>query len=429
MGFSTQADVDLVTRLPLYNYFIDKVRFVLNESYQGEKYVLVSTDITNFKYINHLYGYEKSNDLLQSVADILTDQEELNVVTCRTHSDHFISMFKYTDKEDFVTQIEECSKRFVAINAKLYKSVSLHLNNGLYFLNGLDEDILYSIDKANVARRSIKGKYLLNMATFSEEMLCRKENDAKIIALFDSALRAGRVQVYFQPKVDIVTHRISGAEALSRIIDENGKLLPPIDFVPILENTGKIVELDKYVMTQVFKSIRDWVDRGRTPVPISINLSRMHFYEKNVADNIYKEFKKHNIPAKYVEFELTESLFFDESEVIVKQVEQLRKYGFKVSMDDFGVGYSNLNALGILPVDIIKFDRGFVKNSISSESGYQIMYSLIKVLKRINYSVICEGIETRSDEKMIFECGCDNAQGFLYDRPIPLNVFEDKYIF
>ncbi|MGN0375324.1 MAG: EAL domain-containing protein [Butyrivibrio sp.] len=429
MNSNLCAESDNVTHLPLFDDFYNKAENALKNNPGRDSYVLVSTDISNFKYINRLYGYEKANELLQNVAAVLTQDMELNVISCRTHSDHFISMYKYKGThKDFTSLIEMYSRNFINSNARMYKSVTLHLNNGIYFIGDASENLNYSIDKANIARRAIKGNYCVTSMMFTDDMMCRQEEDAKIIALFDNAIKRDRIRIFYQPKMDIVTHRIYGAEALSRIVDENDKIVPPDVFVPVLENTGKIIELDKYVMRRVFSTIADWIEKGYEPVPVSINLSRMDFSEKNIADNIYREFCNYRIPACYIEFELTESLFFAESDVIIKEVDKLRNYGFRVSMDDFGVGYSNLNSLGILPVDVIKFDRGFVKNSIANEASYQIMLSLIGVLKKINYDIVCEGIETRSDEKMIFECGCDTAQGFLYDKPIPLDVFEEKYI-
>ncbi len=422
-------DCDIVTGLPLYDTFISDARQLLENSFGLDQYVLVSTDISNFKYINRIYGYDKANRLLQSLITILTEDESKSIACCRTHSDHIISMYRYGgDKVCFAMKIEEYSHRFIKENARFFSSVTLHLNNGIYYLTDPDEDIVYSIDKANIARRASKGNYCVTSVLFADDMMGRKEEDAKIISLFDRALKENRIKVLYQPKIDIISHSIVGAEALSRIYDDNNKLMYPDVFIPVLENSGKIVELDRYVMKSVFATIRNWIDSGKQPVIVSINLSRMHFYGKNVADGIIEEFKQYDIPVKYIEFELTESLFFAEAEIIISEVNKLRNYGFKVSMDDFGVGYSSLNSLGELPVDIIKFDKGFVKSSMGSDAGYQILLSLINVFKKINYEVICEGIETKADEKMIFECGCDVVQGFLYDRPIPIEEFDLKYI-
>ncbi len=420
---------DIVTGLSLYGEFVETARKVIDSDRNIEDcMVLVSTDISNFKYINRIYGYRKADELLRSLAGFITDGRLGTVISCRTHSDHIISFFKYNSTRDkFVLELEELGRSFCRKNSGKFSSVTLHLNNGVYFVEDRNEDLAYSIDKANVARRIAKGNYLVNGVVFEPYMMGRKEEDAKILALFDSALKKKDIRIFYQPKIDIATGRIVGAEALSRMYDR-GKLVCPDIFIPVLENSGKVVDLDRYVMSSVFSAVRKWMDAGIEPVVMSINLSRMHFYEKNVADTIYELFKKYDIPTRYIEFELTESLFFDEIGIIKSEVNKLRSYGFKISMDDFGVGYSNLNSLGELPVDIIKFDKGFVKSSMANEASYQIMLSLINVFRKINYDVICEGVETRADEKMIFECGCDVAQGFLYDKPMELSAFEEKYL-
>lgn len=422
-------EYDIITGAHLYDYFIGRVEGILAKEFEPDKYVLVSTDISNFKYINRIYGFDKANELLRSLIDVISDNEQYIVDVCRTHSDHIISLFKCdTDRTDFTKMVETYSENFIKMNADKVNAVALHLNNGIYFLEDAEEDILYSIDKVNVARRRAKGNYSVASVLYSDDMLKGKEEDAKVIALFEDAMRNDRVKVFYQPKINIVSGRIEGAEALSRLYDRNNIIIQPDEFIPVLENSGKIVELDIYVMKEVFSTIRKWIDESKRPVVVSINLSRMHFYNENVADDIYNIFKEYDIPVKYIEFELTESLFFNEADRIKYEVSKLRQYGFKISMDDFGVGYSNLNSLGELPVDIIKFDKGFVKSGMSNDSGFQILHSLIDVFKKINYNVICEGIETKADEKMIFECGCDLVQGFLYDKPMESEVFENKYI-
>lgn len=219
-----------------------------------------------------------------------------------------------------------------------------------------------------------------------------------------------------------------GAEALSRLVDKDGKIISPAVFIPALEKTGRIVDLDFYVLSFVLKLIRSWLDKGIEPVPISFNLSRIHFYNENLVENIMELTERYNVPAKYVEIEVTESVFFEEEHLIIDKVEKLREHGYKVSVDDFGAGYSSLNLIGILPVDIIKLDRGFVKDSLKTKRGNDIIKGLIKILNEIELDIVCEGVETAEEEKIISDYGCKEVQGFLYDRPIPVNEFEKKYL-
>lgn len=345
---------DTVTGLPYYDSFIGIARDELANNFVPGHYVLIATDISNFKYINHIYGYSKANELLRDLIALISNSDDGNVSTCRTHSDHIISLFKYNgDKTAFCSRVDRYSRDFVKDNNRKYPSIMLHLNNGILFIDEYNDDLIYCIDKANVARRRAKGNYCVSSVIFSDDMMDKEEEDAKILAVFDTAIKNGNIKTFYQPKINIRTYEINGAEVLSRIYDSNGKMLYPDTYIPVLENSGKVVELDRYVMREAFASVRKWIDMGWKVVPVSINLSRMHFYENNVADNIYNEFRRYNIPVEYVELELTESLFFADSDIIIREISKLRNYGFKVSMDDFGVGYSTLNTLGTLPVDII----------------------------------------------------------------------------
>ncbi len=419
---------DEVTGLPSFDTFSETVEADIKAHFSDTHFVYVSTDISNFKYINRIYGYQKANELLESLSKLMYDSDYGCRCACRTHSDHFIAFFSYEDSHAFEEYIERIDKSFSRKNARKFPSITLHLNNGLYFLNNPNESISLSFDKANVARRQSKGNYTVTSVHYADEMFGRGESDARVIATFDNALKNDNIAVLLQPKVDISSGELVGAEALSRLYDENGNLMYPDNFIPVLENSGKVVELDKYVLDVVCKTIKEWISKGYKVPPISVNLSRMHFYEKDMAQEIFRRFAKYKIPIEYIELELTESLFFADHEMIISEISKLRDYGFKISMDDFGVGYSTLNTLGTLPVDIIKFDKGFVRSSMGNDASFQIFKSLISVFNNINYEVICEGVETREQEKLIFECGCDTVQGFLYDRPIKIDVFEHKYL-
>lgn len=302
--------LDTVTGLPIYDSFIGIAREELANNFVPGHYVLIATDISNFKYINHIYGYSKANELLRDLIALISNSVDGNVSTCRTHSDHIISLFKYNgDKTAFCSRVDRYSRDFVKDNNRKYPSIMLHLNNGILFIDKYNDDLIYCIDKANVARRRAKGNYCVSSVIFSDDMMDKEEEDAKILAVFDTAIKNGNIKTFYQPKINIRIYEINGAEVLSRIYDSNGKMLYPDTYIPVLENSGKVVELDRYVMREAFASVRKWIDMGWKVVPVSINLSRMHFYESNVADNIYNEFRRYNIPVEYVELELTESLF------------------------------------------------------------------------------------------------------------------------
>lgn len=353
------------------------------------------------------------------------------MAACRPYSDHIVGLFNLKDKD--VRECVECVRllqnSFVAENKADYSKASIHLNTGIYEIVDRKEEISSALDKANIARRSVKGNYSVPCAIYTKEMQERREGDEKIIPLFEKAVEERSILVYFQPKVSVSEHCVVGAEALTRLQNEDGSIIPPDVFIPVLESSGKILELDWYVMRFVFSKIRDWLDEGKKPQKISVNLSKIHFYYDTLVDDIIREFEKHQISPEYVEFEITESVFFEEADLIISKIERLREYGFKVSVDDFGAGYSSLNLIGILPVDIIKLDKRFVKNSLGNKKGKDIIKGLISILNEIDMDIVCEGIETKEEERIVYEFGCDSMQGYLYDRPIPVSDYEKKYIY
>ena len=420
---------DKLTGLLMFDDFVAEAMNVIDQT-SNDNYLLISSDISKFKYINRLYGYEEGDRLIRYLAEIFTNDERC-ILACRPYSDHIIGIYKYTnglDRIDFEREMKVVQELFVTNFKSDFPKASLHLNIGIYLMSDWNEPITSMIDKANVARRSEKGNYSISCAFYTEKINRRKEGEERILPVFERALEKQSILVYMQPKMSVEKKCIVGAEALTRLVDEEGNLIPPDDYIPILEDSGKVIELDRYVMKFVFKKIRAWLEEGKNVLPISINLSKIHFYYDNLVDDIMSEFEKYNIPSQLVEFEVTESVFFEEAELIISKIEQLRKHGFKVSVDDFGAGYSSLNMIGVLPVDIIKLDKGFIKNSLGNRKGKEIIKGLIQILNEIDMEIICEGIETKEEERVVYEFGCDSMQGFLYDRPIPIGEFEEKYI-
>lgn len=419
---------DKLTGLLKFDDFVDTASKILADNPTG-KFVVVSTDISRFKFINYKYGYSVGNILLQDLASTFLEDERCKVAG-RPYTDHAAGLFEITGMEnkDFEKHIRDIQRRLVMEHKRELPDAALHLNTGICYSKDGDEAFTSLLDGANIARRSVKGDYSVPYAVYSEAMQKRFDADDRIIPIFDRALEEGTIQVYLQPKINASTHELVGSEALTRLLDEEGKIVPPDEFITVLENSGKILDLDRYVMKYVFASIKKWLDEGRQVKPVSINLSKIHFFQETVVDDIITEFEKYGISPDYIEFEVTESVFFEESSLLISQIERIRDYGFKVSVDDFGAGYSSLNLLGILPVDIIKLDKGFIKNCLGNDRGRGIIKGLIKILNEIEMDIVCEGIETSDEERTVYEFGCESMQGFLYDRPIPVSSFEDKYM-
>ena len=393
-------------------------------------YLIAAADVSDFHYININYGYDVGDEVLCNIAEFLRIFLPNMVLCSRSHSDHFLALvcIENIDSERVLHEVQRLKERLKDIISSHAKGISPNVNVGIYFLNENETNIVAAVDKANIARRTSKSNYNIPCVVYSEHLMDIKENSAKILPIFDDSFRKESIRVYLQPKISPETKRIMGAEALSRLVDDMGNVIPPAKFITALEKTGKIVELDFYVLTFICKLIRKWMDSGVEPITISFNLSRMHFYSPTLVEDICKLVEEYNVSPQYLEIEVTESVFFEAQEMIVKKVEALRDYGFKVSVDDFGTGYSSLSLIGVLPVDVVKLDKSFVQESLKSPRGHDIMKGLINILNEIHMEIVCEGVETQEEEDIVAGYGCNEIQGYLYDRPIPTDEFEAKYI-
>lgn len=420
---------DKLTDLLHYDDFKEKAPELIRS--QTDPCMLISMNISNFKYINNVYGYEKGDQLLAKIADYFFHGNEYCLLASRIHSDRFVALIVISEDVDMdrITEhYDRIHKKFVHEIEQEYPMAVLRINSGAYLIHDREENISQILDKAEVARRSIGDDYTSTVCFFTEALEKKAKVERSIIPLFERALKEEAILVYLQPKIDIDTQKIIGAEALARMLDENGKIIPPDLFIPALEKYGLVSQLDMYVAEKVFQILNSWKLRGMQLIPISLNLSRVDFKQNMDWERLMERMDALEVPKEYIEFEVTETVFFEDISLIMNRVRMLREKGFRISMDDFGTGFSSLNALGMLPLDCIKFDRGFVQNSINNRKGLEIMAGLVDIFDRIDLDVICEGVETINEEQIIRACGCKQVQGYLHDRPLPIADFEQKYL-
>ncbi len=420
---------DKLTKLLYYDDFKELAQEKLKEMEQP--CMLVSMNISNFKYINNVYGYESGDKLLSDMANYYFHNNEYCLMASRIHSDRFVALVKLAEdaiRGDMVANFTEIGRKFVCSVENDYPMAVLRINSGVYVIRDSNESVSEMLDKAEIARRSNERDYSKIVCIFTEALEEKSKLEQRVIPLFEKALSEDDILVYLQPKIDIDSQRIVGAEALARLKDEEGNIIPPNIFIPVLERYGLIMELDMYVTRKVFKLLNYWHTNDMTLIPISLNLSRADFKQSTEWIRNVEKSEPLMVPKDYVEFEVTETVFFEDVKMIASRVAQLRAMGFRISMDDFGTGFSSLNALGTLPLDCIKLDRGFVRNSISNRKGLEIMAGLVNIFDKIDLDVICEGVETTCEEQLIRSCGCKQVQGYLHDRPLPISEFEAKYV-
>ncbi len=345
----------------------------------------------------------------------------------RIYLDHFVGIFGYEDDEEWLNDLKmkyEAYRR--KYQAKL-SSVVLGVNVGVYFWEK-GVQINKAIDKANIARKSIKDKYRDFFCVYSDEHETKYYKVAEIVSIYKQALISDNIIVALQPKISLETGEIIGAEALARMRMEDGTICAPLSFVPTLEDIGYVTSLDNRVLEKVLKLIKSWKDRGIKPVPVSVNWSYIHFVNDTLADDIASLVKKYEVEPEWLEFEIVERVFMEDMDRVFMILKRFREHGFKISLDDFGSGYSSFGIMGNIPVDIIKLDKGLLDTCDYSERGVEILKGIIDMVKKIKLEVLCEGVEREDQAKMLKEFGCEKAQGYLYDKPLMIEAFEAKYM-
>lgn len=418
---NVQKDVNLITNLPTLRAFF----YTADEAmmrYQEMEFALVVLDIAQFKAVNEFCGRSAGDYVLKQIALALTQVTEERPMSyaCHMRADIFVLLTPYLGQDDIVSVVNGLKSAIDNINVdcKLLPAFGIctTINNG--------RATSYLKDCATRALNTIKGKFYASYAFFDEEMRTRQLMNKKIENEIVPALKNGELKLFVQPKVDMTNGKIVGGEALVRWVRPDKTMVSPGEFIPVLETDGFIINVDYYMWEQVFAFIADMLENRQQPVPISINVSRVHAYDTDFMQVLKELSEKYDVPATYVPLELTESAFSDNENMMYDCMRELRKQGFKVSMDDYGTGYSNMRMLKNEPVDEIKVDRAFV-NDIENQKGRVILKHTLGMLKELGANIIIEGVETEAQKDFLIECGCKKAQGFLFYKPMPVEEFKE----
>ena len=279
---------------------------------------------------------------------------------------------------------------------------------------------------ASAARSSIRGKEGEHIKIFDQQILQEQLWKHKVEERMEAALAAGEFQMYLQPKFHPVTEKIVGAEALVRWISPEDGMIPPGRFIPIFEENGFITKLDDYMISEVAKLQSEWKINGRKQVPISVNVSRVNFVKADLAEHICRLVDGYGAEHAGIELELTESAFLGNKNMLQKILQELKMCGFCLSMDDFGAGYSSLNSLKDLPIDVLKLDMDFFRGDGSKERGEIVVKETIRLAKSLHMKIVAEGIEKKEQVEFLAEQGCDMIQGYYFARPMPVSEFNER---
>ena len=411
--------VDELTGLYNRNTYYDRVRCRF-ENEPDREYVIVCFDVEKFKFVNDRFGFVEGDRLLSYIGKKLQERAaKYGLVAARLSGDVFSFM-------DFEENIQPD-----ALGAEIQSWVKdypidfeIRMTVGIYHVKTKNIPVRLMCDRASFACESIKNNYLVNVAEYNESVKNYVFSQHELLNESERAFENHEFKVYLQPKYDIRTTKIMGAESLVRWQHPEKGLIFPKDFIPMFEQNMLITKLDEYIWEESCRILRDYIDKGYTAVPISVNVSRMDIYSLDLSKIFVNLTDKYNIERRYLEIEITESAFTSDEEQILKAVDELRELGFIVLMDDFGSGYSSLNMLKDISVDVLKIDTRFLEAGRDGNTkGKEILESVIKMAKWIGLAVIAEGVETDEQKNFLLDRGCNYAQGFYFSRAIDEESF------
>ena len=380
-------------------------------------------NLKHFSLINDQLGREKGDRIIRAYCDEVEAAMGEEGVLARMGGDNFVALCP----KDRLEGVIACLKgRQIPLDDE--QQVEISAAAGIYVVPDAYDvtDPGDVMDRIISAYQSAKRGSAEDIVYYSEALRLERQKTIKIQQRFGRALRAGEFLVYYQPKVDIATRELIGAEALCRW-KRKGRIIPPLDFIPALERGMDICRLDFYVLDRVCQDIRRWLDEGRNVVRVSVNLSRRHMMDPNLLQHIVEIIDRHGVPHEYVEIELTETTTDVEFRELKRVVSGLQEAGVFASVDDFGVGYSSLNLIKEIPWDVLKLDKSLLPAfGEKRERGSMMFAHVISMAHDIGMKCVAEGVETNDQLEILHHYGCRIAQGFLFDRPLPVDEFEQR---
>ena len=409
-----ELERDELTGLLTRKAFLLKVEQFISHN-REKNFCIIAFDFDNFKSSNSLYGVEKCNEFLAYSAREMMKAMPAGI-SGRYGGDQYILFYEYNEQVD----IERLNRivKLILDNAPIPHQI---VKMGVYAPIDCELPLVICCDRAFLSIGGIKGKYGKNIAFFEETLQNQLLNEQRIIETMERALEESQFQVFYQPKHETVTGHIAGAEALVRWNHPEYGFMAPASFIPLFERNGFITKLDGFVLEQVCKDLKRWEQDGLPLVPVSVNVSRRDFMEQGCIEKQYQIIDQYGIDHNLVHMEVTESLYSENTELIISQVKKTQDMGFIIEMDDFGSGYSSLGSLATFPLNILKLDISFVRNIKKNEV---VIENIIKMAHRMGLLTIAEGAETIEQYKILKTLGCDYIQGFYFSKPLSCREFE-----
>lgn len=422
------SDIDEITGLYNRQAFFAHADRIINEN-PDDDFVICISEIDGIKVYNEKNGKAAGDTLLRTIGEYVRSIGDCCLVSGRFAGDQFVVLFRKDENlhNRLLDLNFDDTDTFFSGNTNVEK---LRIRCAVY------EDIEHGIpvsetcERALLALQTIRGKYGKTIVHYEASVLAEHKKRERIEDSMKEALEQNQFKVFYQPKHDVNTGELTGAEALIRWLHPEFGFMSPGEFIPVFESNGFISEVDNFVWKRTCENLNRWINKGLKVVPISINASKLDFMKPDFFENLHAASTGMNVPPALLHIEVTESLFSDQIDELVKILTMCQKNGYKIELDDFGSGYSSLNMLRSAPVDTLKIDRFFLDEIMSTDRGKIIVEASVRMAKQLGLAVIAEGVETQEQLDFLSSINCDIVQGYYYSRPIPpedFEVFMEKY--
>lgn len=399
----------------------------LLEDAETPRYAVLSLDILNFKIFNDVMGHEEGDALLKAFAGMLKSETSHPALIARVVADTFLVLFPYEERDELPAYCEALLQAINAFVLSRGRNYRIELRCGICCVEDSDAapDINTLLDRANIALKAIKTKGAPLWNFYDHTMRDRLLREKELEMRMEKALVQGEFLVYVQPKYWVQSRELAGGEVLVRWKSADQGFLSPGEFIPLFEKNRFIVKLDQFMFSSVCALLRRWLDAGVRPCPLSVNISRVQFYTPDFVETYIGIKDTYGIPDGLLELEFTESIFFENVELLNAAVRKLKRAGISCSIDDFGTGYSSLNVLKDLPVDVLKLDGMFFRTLKEDERAKIVIRNIMRMAGELNMATVAEGVETQEQVAFLETTGCDIIQGYVFARPMPVAEFAE----
>ncbi len=418
----SETERDSLTGLYNWNYFLAYANRLFRENPE-KRMDAVSINIDHFHSINALHGREYGDSILRELGGLVRDiLQGKDSIASRYHGDRFV--IYCPEREDWKEQLE----RFQDCMDRDFDKANVHLRMGIkHGQKGLEPES--QLDKARTACKVGRGDFKTGAVVYDAAMEQREERDQRLLNDLPHALENHELEVYYQPKYDIrqETPKLASAEALVRWRHPELGMISPEDFIALFEESGQISMLDRYVWAEAARQIARWREQYHVSMPVSVNLSRVDVFDPELISTLDRIVAENGLACSELKLEVTESAYTENADQLILVIGELRRKGYEIEMDDFGSGYSSLNMLSSLPVDVLKMDIAFIRNIERDEKDFRLVELIIDIARYLRVPVVAEGVETDNQLKLLKNAGCDLVQGYYFSHPLPADEFTQMF--